>query len=104
MTRLLQVSHLFEQFLVEIVDQETKQELLAFPFGDYDDRVDVTVANLRWLSTWQSGKTMIKREEKKVLHGKDSFYVDEVRPGVFMAKIGKPPFKPVKKNFINYDK
>ena len=104
MTRLLQVIHLFEQKLVEINNEDTKQELLSFPFGDYDDRVDVTVFNLYWLVNWQSGRTMVKRKEEKILHGKDSFYVHEVKPGVFMAKLGEPPFPLVKKNFINYDK
>ena len=104
MTRLLQVIHLFEQNLVEITNDETKQELLAFPFGDYDDMVDVTVFNLYWLCNWQSGKTLVKRMEERVIHGKDSFYVHEVRPVVFMAKIGEPPFPEVKPNFINYDK
>lgn len=104
MTRLLQVIHLFEQKLVQIDNEETKQELLSFPFGDYDDRVDVTVFNLQWLCNWQSGKSMVKRREDKILHGKDSFYVKEVRPGVYMAKIGEPPFKEVKSNFHNFDK
>jgi len=104
MTRLLQVIHLFEQKLVEIVNEDTQQELLSFPFGDYDDMVDVTVYNLYWLANWQSGKSMVKREEEKIIHGKDSFYIHEVRPGVFMAKIGEPPFPKVKSNVINYDK
>ena len=104
MTRLLQVIHTFEQKLVEITDEDTKQELLSFPFGDYDDRVDVTVFNLYWLINWQSGKSMVKRKKEKILHGKDSFYVKEVRPGVFMAKLGEPPFQKIKSNFHNFDK
>ena len=104
MTRLLQIIHVFEQKLVEISDEDTKQELLSFPFGDYDDRVDVTVYNLYWLINWQSGKSMVKRREERILHGKDSFYVDEVKPGVFMAKIGEPPFPDKKSNFHSFDK
>ena len=104
MTRLLQIIHVFEQKLVEISDEDTKQELLSFPFGDYDDRVDVTVYNLYWLINWQSGKSMVKRREERILHGKDSFYVDEVKPGVFMAKIGEPPFQKPKSNFHSFDK
>lgn len=104
MTRLLQVIHLFEQKLVEITNEETIQELLSFPFGDYDDMVDVTVFNLYWLSNWQSGKSMVKRREDKIIHGKDSFFVDEIRPGVFVAKLGEPPFPKIKSNFLNYDK
>ena len=103
MTRLLQVIHLFEQKLVEITNTETIQELLSFPFGDYDDMVDVTVFNLYWLSNWQMGRSMVKRREEKIIHGKDSFFVHEIRPGVFVAKIGEPPIKP-KLNIINYDK
>lgn len=104
MTRLLQVIHLFEQKLVEISNEETIQELLSFPFGDYDDMVDVTVYNLYWLSNWQSGRSMVKKREEKILHGKDSFFVDEIRPGVFVAKLGEPPFPKVKSSFMNYDK
>jgi len=103
MTRLLQVIHLFEQKLVEITNTETIQELLSFPFGDYDDMVDVTVFNLYWLSNWQMGRSMVKRREEKIIHGKDSFFVHEIRPGVFVAKIGEPPIKP-KLNIINFDK
>ncbi len=103
-TRLLQIMHLFEQNLVEITNDETKQELLAFPHGDYDDMVDVTVFNLYWLANWQSGKTMVKRMEERVIHGKDSFHVQEIRPGVFVAKLGEPPFPEQKPRFINYDK
>ena len=104
MTRLLQVIHLFEQKLVQVDNEETKQELLSFPFGDYDDRVDVTVFNLYWLANWHSGKSMVKKREERIIHGKSSFYVDEVRPGVFVAKLGEPPFKKPKSNFYNYDK
>lgn len=104
MTRLLQIIHVFEQKLVEISDEDTKQELLSFPFGDYDDRVDVTVYNLYWLINWQSGKSMVKRREERILHGKSTFYVDEVKPGVFMAKIGEPPFPDKKSNFHSFDK
>lgn len=106
LTRLLGIAHLFEQRLVEIVNPELKQELLAFPFGDYDDLVDTCVYALHWLMKNRGGKTIEKKSETKLLQGKSSFFVEEVRPGVFMAKIeGEPKFVfPKKSNFINFNR
>ena len=106
MTRLLQVLHLFEQRYVEIISQDLKEELLAFPFGDYDDTVDACVYALYWLKNYNIGGVLPKKEDKQVVHGKDSFYVKEVRPGVFMAQFGEPPLPKIKTQttFINYDK
>lgn len=105
LTRLMQVVHLFEGRLVEIINHELYQELLAFPFGDYDDMVDVTVYNLYWLINNRPGRYMLKKEERGIpFKTIKSFYVDEVRPGVFMSKPGEPPIKPVATGFINYDK
>lgn len=105
LTRLMQVVHLFEGRLVEIVNHDLYQELLAFPFGDYDDMVDVTVYNLYWLINSRPGRYMLKKEERGLpFKTIKSFYVDEVRPGVFMAKIGDPPTLKIKSSFINYDK
>jgi len=103
-TRLMQVVHLFEGRLVEIDNPETRIELLSFPFGDYDDTVDVTVYNLYWLLNNRPGKFMLKREKVGLpIKAKESFYVNEVRPGVYMAEIESEPIKPVV-SFINYDK
>ncbi len=105
LTRLMQVVHLFEGRLVEIQNTDLFQELLAFPFGDYDDMVDVTVYNLYWLINNRPGRYMFKKEERGLpIKTIKSFYVDEVRPGVFMTKMGEPPIKPVATGFINYDK
>lgn len=105
LTRLMQVVHLFEGRLVEIRNTDLFQELLAFPFGDYDDMVDVTVYNLYWLINNRPGKYMLKKEKLNFpIKTQESFYIQEPRPGVFVAKAGGPPFKPRPKLFINYDK
>jgi len=104
-TRLMQVVHVFEGRLVEITNPETRIELLSFPFGDYDDTVDVTVYNLYWLINNRPGRYMVKKEERGLpIKTNKSFYIEEPRPGVFVAKVGEPPFKPKVSNFINYDK
>lgn len=104
-TRLMAVVHLFEQRLVEINNPELREELLGFPHGDHDDYVDATVYALYWLMHNASGKIIQKQEKQKVVDGKDSFVVKEVRPGVFIAEAGDvlPPPK-VYKRFINFDK
>ena len=108
MTRLLQVAPLFEQRLVEVHTPELVQELLAFPFGDYDDTVDSCVYALYWLMQERGGKVSLKKENQKFpFKTKDSFYIEEPRPGVYVAKIGVPPIRPaltLGRRFINYDK
>ena len=103
--RLMQIVHLFENRVVEIRNTELFQELLAFPFGDYDDMVDVTVFNLYWLLNNRPGRYMVKQEKYKLpVKTTESFYVDEVRPGVYMARFGDKPKLEIRNNFINYDK
>ena len=104
MSRLLSISHLFEQRLVEIVNPELKEELLAFPFGDYDDLVDACVYSLFWLMKWRNPAYLIKKQDRNLpVETKKSFYIEEVRPGVFITKTGEPKIR-VNTNFINYDK
>lgn len=103
MTRLLAVSHLFEQKLVQIDNPDLREELLAFPTGDNDDLVDATVYALYWLMNFRRGKSFIKKERTKIVDAVKSFYVKEVRPGVFFAKVGEPPIEE-KTNFISYDR
>ncbi len=105
-TRLLSVIHLFEQRLVQIKNPDLIEELLSFPHGEHDDLVDATVFALYWLMQNRTGAVLQKKEEKKVLDNtKESFYVQEVRPGVFMAKIGEPVIQTKTVNtIINYDR
>ena len=92
MTRLMQVVHLYEQRLVEIRSQDLKEQLLAFPYGDYDDLVDTSVYCLYWLMRNNKGLVLAKKEERRLpIQTIDSFYVKEVRDGVFMAEQGVPP-------------
>ena len=103
-TRLISVSHLFEQRLVEIVNPELRDELISFPSGDYDDLVDATVFALYYLMTWRKGGFMTMKEKEGLTVGtKKSYYVREVRPGVFMSEQGIPPL-PRNSRIINYDK
>ena len=108
MTRLLQIVPLFEQRLVEVRSPDLRDELLAFPFGDYDDMVDCCVYSLYWLMQERGGRVMPKKYEMKLpIKTKDSFYVSEPRPGVYVAKIGMPPIRPFitqGRRLINYDK
>lgn len=104
-TRLMQVVHLFEARLVEITNPDTKIELLSFPFGDYDDTVDVTVYNLYWLIHNRPGKYMYKKQKEGLpFETKKSFFVEEIRPGVFATKWDGIPSLEIKSNLVNYDK
>jgi phage terminase large subunit-like protein len=104
MTRLLQIIHLFEQQFVEITNPDTREELLSFPFGDYDDTVDTAVYSLYWLVNHRTGKVTPQKQNPVKLKTRDSYFVKEVRPGVYMAQMGEAPFPVIKGNFINYDK
>lgn len=96
-TRLMQVVHLFEQRLVEVQNPQLYGELIAFPLGDSDNLVDATVFALYWLMTFRAGGYMAKREEKRIpIKAKPSYYVHEVRPGVFIAKDEPPLMKRMK--------
>lgn len=100
LTRLLEIVHLFEQRLVQIDNPELKDELLAFPFGDYDDMVDALVYGLYWLSASNKGAVFAKKENPVIANAKKSFYIKEVRRGVYVATPDPPPMK-LKTNFIN---
>jgi predicted phage terminase large subunit-like protein len=110
MTRLLSIVHLFEQRKVEVRNPDLTEELLSFPFGEHDDLVDSTVFAIYWLMNYQRGGSMVKKSEISTgdLVGakKDTYFLEEVRPGVFVAKtIGEPKmdtrgFKP---KLIKYD-
>lgn len=101
-TRLMQVVHLFEQKLVEVKNQDLVQELVAFPQGDSDNMVDACVYSLYWLMKWRSGGFK-KSNEPKILpiRTRPGIIVEEVRPGVYMAREGEPKIK--RHNFINLD-
>ena len=92
-SRLISVSHLFEQRLVEVHSKGLIEELLSFPHGDYDDMVDSVVYALIWLKDFRSGAIKHTLRQEVVIEGKPSYHVEEVRPGVFVAKIGAPPIK-----------
>lgn len=101
-TRLMSVVHLFEQRLVELKNPELIDECLAFPQGDHDDLVDACVHSLYWLLNFRQGAGLTKRKDVSLpITVKDSFYVHEVRPGVFMARIGQKPPPKQKSSFIN---
>lgn len=105
LTRLLSVAHLFEQKLVEIVNPDLRNQLLTFPFGDYDDLVDAAVYALFWLMNWRTPEAMIKSSREIIVKDpKKSFYVEEVRPGVYISKQGEPAIQLKKTGFFNYDK
>ena len=105
LTRLLSISHLFEQKLVEIVNPDLKNQLLTFPHGDYDDLVDATVYALFWLMNWRTPNAMVKNNPEQLIRNpKKSFYVEETKPGVYMAKIGEKPMRLRTPGFFNFDK
>lgn len=105
LTRLLSIAHLFEQRLVEIVNPDLRNQLLTFPFGDYDDLVDATVYALFWLMNWRTPQTMVKSSPEQIVKDpKRSFYVEEVRPGVFVSKQGEPEIRLRPSGFFNYDR
>lgn len=103
MTRLLAVSHLFEQRIVQIKNPELMEELLEFPHGDYDDLLDSTVFSLYWLMNFRQGAAIFKPSPEKLVDAKKSYYVKEVRPGVYVGAFDDAgiPLKP--KGIINYD-
>jgi len=106
-TRLMQIVHLFENRLVEVTNPDTKIELLSFPFGDYDDMVDVTVYNLYWLIHNRPGRYLMKRQKVGLpLKTKEAMFIEEVRPGVWMTRFeGHPKLQIVNQsNMLNYDK
>lgn len=110
-TRLLSVVHLFEQRLVEVKNPDLKEELLSFPHGEHDDLVDATVFALYWLMNHRSGASIIaKQKEGLPLKTKESFVVQEVRPGVYMASAEETDMKPAllirpgQRTFINCDR
>ena len=106
MTRLLGVSHLFEQRLVEVVNPELRDELLIFPQGDHDDLVDAAVYALDWLTHYRQGKYMVKVAEEKFVEGRKSYFVKEIRPGVFISTEEVPTIEKQlakSKNFFSYN-
>ncbi|HEB13521.1 MAG TPA: hypothetical protein ENI13_00915, partial [candidate division CPR3 bacterium] len=102
MTRLLAVSHLFEQKLVQVDNPDLIEELLAFPTGDNDDMVDATVFSLYWLMNSRHGGAFRQKEKVAIPGAKESFYVKEVRPGVFVTQVGEPELPKANSNFISY--
>lgn len=100
LTRLLEVVHLFEQRLVQINNPELKDELLAFPFGDYDDMVDALVYGLYWLISRNRGLVFSKKEEFSVVPAKKSYYIKEIRPNVYVAASEPPPIRNIRNNRI----
>jgi predicted phage terminase large subunit-like protein len=109
MTRLLSISHLFEQRKVELKNPDLTEEILNFPFGEHDDLVDSTVFAIYWLLNYQRGASLVKKSETTtgdiVGAKKDTFFVEEVRPGVFVTKtIGEPKIDLRGKRFFNFDK
>lgn len=101
-TRLLAISHLFEQKLVEIINPELKDELISFPSGDHDDLTDACVYALGFLMNYRSGKMLQKKEPAGIgIATKQSFYMNEPRPGVFvMEKEFKPRLQSGHTRFI----
>jgi predicted phage terminase large subunit-like protein len=105
MTRLLSIAHLFEQKLVEVKNPDLKEELLAFPSGDYDDMVDATVHSLYWLMKYRTGFAVVKSDVEVFTDKKKALALHEIRPGVWMTKDG--PIKGLEtnqQNFYNVDK
>ena len=103
MSRLLSVAHLFEQRLVEVHTKDLIEELLSFPHGDYDDMVDSVVYALIWLKDFRSGVAKQREKKEVLIEGKPSYHVEEVKPGVFVAKIGAPSVRR-RTNLINLTK
>lgn len=102
-TRLLSIVHLFEQKKVEIKNPDLVSELLSFPYGDHDDMVDACVYALQWLLSYRTGLAQPKKQMENVVNAKKSFYVEEVRSGVFVTKQGDPPMiTRTKRTFISY--
>ena len=91
-TRLMQVAHLFEQKLVEIKNPDLYQELIAFPQGDSDNLVDACVFSLYWLMNHRTGGMKRKMEtEQTVRAERRGYYLEEVRPGVHVARTDGEP-------------
>lgn len=94
MTRLMQIVHLFEQRLVQVVNPDLHQQLLGFPLGDHDDMVDACVYSLYYLMKYRQGGFYKSVEEKKLVDTKPSYYINEVRPGVFVTESQPKKLKP----------
>jgi len=100
LTRLLQVLPLFEQRLVDIQDEDIRQELFAFPFGDHDDLVDATVYALYWLMKYQKAANTFQKEGKLVVDVKPSLSLHE-KNGVWYGTHEPPVFPGHPNKFIN---
>lgn len=90
-TRLMQVVHLFEQKIVEISNPYLREELIAFPQGESDNLVDACVFSLYWLMQFRAGGYIAKKEEQKIIDAKRGFFVEEIRPGVYVTKTEGEP-------------
>lgn len=93
--RLMQVIHILEQRYAEVRNPDLYNELIIFPSGDSDNLLDAFVYALYWLVSFQKGGFMQKKEEKQLPVGtRKSYYVHEVRPGVYVADTAPPKLKP----------
>ena len=103
--RLMQVLHLFEQKLVYIDDEEVRNELLSFPFGDHDDLVDSSVYGLYWLMKYQSGAAVSKSAGAKHTQEaeKNTLSYIEDKNGNLVAVHEIPKIRN-KSNFLNIEK
>ena len=64
--------------------------------------VDATVYALYWLMNTRHGGAFKQKEKVAIPGAQESFYVKEVRPGVFMTKVGEPELPKANPNFISY--
>lgn len=105
LSRLLQILPLFEQKLVYIHDEEMKQELLAFPFGDHDDMVDAAVYALYWLMKFQPGAAIRQKDPASSLPKTiPTLRLKELPNGTFVAVHDPLPIQTSPSGFINTEK
>ena len=104
-TRLLQIVHVFEQRLVQLVNPDLIEEILAFPLGDADNMVDACVYSLYWLIHFRTGAATFRKLNKKLpVESRQSYVVREVRPGVYVTDTAGDPPLPRNSRIINFDK
>lgn len=102
LSRLLQVLPLFEQKLVYIGDEEVKQELLGFPFGDHDDLVDAMVYALYWLMKFQPGAAIKQVDPASSLPtARRTLRLKQMPNGEYVAVHDSLEIKPESNGFIN---
>jgi len=103
----MQIIHLFEQKLVYINNNDVKDEMLSFPFGDHDDYVDSSVYALYWLMMFQQGaviRNVSKAKEFLEKARSNSLFLKRNNKTGAYTMVAEPIKPKTISNFINADK